>query len=1093
LKRQPANNPGTHPRGTHVHKAASFPALRIAGIYILVGVLWILGTDELMTMTVLDPITLTRISILKGWGFVIASGLLIHYLMRRELSGRIQVEETLRAGESRYRSLFENMLEGYVYCQIIVENGKLVDFVFVHVNDVFERLTGLKDAVGKKASEVIPGLRENHSDLLDIHGRVALTGIPERFEVYVDRLGMWFAASVYCPEPGHFVSVFDNITERRRAEDALRESEERYRRLVEQVPAITYTAATDKNSTTVYVSPQVEMILGYSQAEYREDPDLWRGNLHPDDRDRVLAEVSRCHDAGEPFLSEYRMTAKDGRIVWFRDQAALMDDETGGRRLQGLMLDITDRKQAELRLQHEKDKLKTILDNMNDGVYIVDSQYDVQYVNPVLEAACGPVKDRKCHEYLHNRTEPCPRCKTPEVLAGQTVLREWYSERTGKNFEVFATPIRNDDGSVSKLAFFHDITARTRAEEMLRMSEERYRAIFDNASVGIDLVDGRGRFLQVNDALAEMLGYSKEEMLSMSIFDITHPEDTNVSQTQHDKVVSGQIPSYRFEKRYVRKDGEVLWADLAVSIVRDASGGYAATIGVISDISERVRAEAERQRLASAIEQAAEMVVITGPEGDIQYVNPAFERVTGFTRGEALGRNPRFLKSGQHDSTFYEDLWNTIKRGATWSGRMINRKKDGTPYYEEGTISPVRDGAGKITNFVAVKHDVTDHLERSKQLFQAQKMEAVATLAGGVAHDFNNLLQVVQGFSELLLADKSKDDQDFEDILKIHQAALSGADLVRSLLTFGRKIEPKPSPLNLNKQIKHVESLLRRTIPKMINIQLEPAKNLRRISADQGQMEQILVNLAINARDAMPDGGTLTIGTQDVTLNPLYCRLHAGVKPGPHVVLLVSDTGHGMDRRTMEHMFEPFFTTKELGRGTGLGLAMVHGIVQQHGGHVTCQSELGRGTTFRVYLPALSTEGETVEESAVDPPATGTETVLLVDDEDLVRELAGRMLKKKGYSVLTAANGMEALDVYAREKDRIALVILDLIMPTMGGKDCLKKMLDFDPGAKVLIASGHAADSSTRECIALGAKGFVAKPFRSNDLLQGVRKTLDED
>jgi len=371
-------------------------------------------------------------------------------------------------------------------------------------------------------------------------------------------------------------------------------------------------------------------------------------------------------------------------------------------------------------------------------------------------------------------------------------------------------------------------------------------------------------------------------------------------------------------------------------------------------------------------------------------------------------------------------------------------------------------------------------------------MEAIETLAGGVAHDFNNLLQVILGYSELLLVEKPDEDHDSADLKKINQAARSGAELVRSLLTFSRKVEPRLVPISLNRQIGYVERLLGRTLPKMIDIRLDLAEDLDRVNADPAQMEQILMNMAVNARDAMSDGGTLTVSTRNVTLEEEYCRLHADTRPGDYVLLTVADTGKGMDRKTLEHIFEPFFTTKELGRGTGLGLAMVYGIVKQHGGHVTCYSEDGRGTVFSIYLPVISAEPETTTDLLEEAPPRGTETILLVDDEDMVRELGERILTKNGYTVLTATDGGQALDLYVRSQEQISLVILDLIMPAMGGMECLKEFLKIDPQVRVLVASGYSGDTSSSECIQRGAKGFVPKPFRFKELLNQVRKVLDE-
>jgi two-component system, cell cycle sensor histidine kinase and response regulator CckA len=312
------------------------------------------------------------------------------------------------------------------------------------------------------------------------------------------------------------------------------------------------------------------------------------------------------------------------------------------------------------------------------------------------------------------------------------------------------------------------------------------------------------------------------------------------------------------------------------------------------------------------------------------------------------------------------------------------------------------------------------------------------------------------------------------------------------LLMFSRKAEAKPVPMDLNKQIVEVEKLLRRTIPKMVDVKIELLADLPRINADPSQVEQLIMNLALNARDAMPDKGKLTLRTNIATLDEDYCRLHVETNPGEYVLLEISDTGHGMDKETAAHIFEPFFTTKEMGRGTGLGLAMVHGIVKQHNGHISVYSEVGKGTTFGVYLPATEGEVETDAETTGIMPAFGTETVLLVDDEELVRELGARILTRHGYTVLQAEDGKKALDLFKKKRSRISLVILDLIMPEMGGAECLKELLKIDPNVRVLIASGYSADTSVKETIQTGAKGFVSKPFRVKELLQGVRNILDE-
>jgi len=394
--------------------------------------------------------------------------------------------------------------------------------------------------------------------------------------------------------------------------------------------------------------------------------------------------------------------------------------------------------------------------------------------------------------------------------------------------------------------------------------------------------------------------------------------------------------------------------------------------------------------------------------------------------------------------------------------------------------------------------DITDRIRleetlklQQAQLVQAQKMEAIGTLAGGIAHDFNNLLAVVQGHAELALADTEADSERYSELQAICDAAKRGADLVKQILTFSRKVEGSPRPVSVNDLVRQAHKLLSRTLPKVIDIELHLAPDLSVVNADPGQVEQILLNLAVNAEHAMPEGGELVLETENVTLDEEYARLNPEVTPGRYVALTVSDTGHGMTPEVMERIFEPFFSTKKMGEGTGLGLAMVFGIMKSHGGHIKCYSDPGVGATFRCYFPATDQkEANHVAPSDV-ASVGGTETILLVDDEHLLRELGSTVLSRAGYTVLTACNGKQGAEIYGTEQDRIALVIVDLIMPEMGGEQCLAAILKMNPDAKVITTSGLAVDEPMQKMMGAGAKGILRKPFGVNQLLQTVRKTLD--
>jgi two-component system, cell cycle sensor histidine kinase and response regulator CckA len=899
---------------------------------------------------------------------------------------------------------------------------------------------------------------------------------------------------------GSFAMLTD-ITERKRAEDALRGSEAMLKSILSTSPVGIGLA---EGRIMKWANEAWMEMFGF--ANERELVGQSARVIYPSDAEYERAGVALYGNLGSGQVTAVDATLrrKDGSLFDGHIRMKALDSPGPAARTISVISDISEGRRAERVLRESEVRYRTLFDNAPVGIFQTSSEGQTLYVNPYMAKLVGAqspeeavIHFRQLSNQLYadsHRRDEFIRTLREE---GQVTDFEYEAVRMDGSRRHFSMNARvsefRPDGSFLIEGFTSDITEQKLAEEALRQSEERYRATFNSAAVGIDLVDLGGRFLKVNAVLSNYLGYTEEELRNLTIEEVTHPEDLEKTAQMHDALVRGNTEGYKLEKRYLRKDGSVIWADTYVSAIRDSGGKHVAAVGVILDTTKQRKLDEIRLRLATAVEQVVETIVITDTQGTIVYVNPAFERVTGYSREEAIGNNPRILRSGQHDERFYKNLWDTISSGAVWSGHFITRKKDGSLFEEEATISPIKDNSGNIVNYVAVKRDVTKELSLQKQLLQAQKMEAVGTLAGGIAHDFNNLLQVTLGFSELLLAPKNRDDPEYADLMKIFQAAKNGAELVQRLLTFSRKVEPKPIPLDLNRQIVQVENLLRRTIPKMIAIQLDLADDLARINADSAQVEQILMNLAVNARDAMPDGGKLTIATTDVSLDGKWCKAHVGSRPGEYVLLTVSDTGHGMDPKTVEHIFEPFYTTKELGRGTGLGLAMVYGIVKQHNGYIVCDSEIGRGTVFNVYFPPI----EAYDDSSVEEPALvptfGTETLLIVDDEELIRDLGHRILSKAGYKVIAARNGKEALTLFKKERPHVSLVILDLIMPEMGGLQCLRELLKMEPKLKVLVASGLSADSSIQEPIELGARGFVSKPFRGRELLRQVRKALDQD
>ena len=515
--------------------------------------------------------------------------------------------------------------------------------------------------------------------------------------------------------------------------------------------------------------------------------------------------------------------------------------------------------------------------------------------------------------------------------------------------------------------------------------------------------------------------------------------------------------------------------------------------GQVSGALARARLIKTQQRLTIAVEQAAESVLITDTRGAILYVNPAFERVTGYSSSEVIGRNPRLLKSGKHDSAFYRHLWQTITSDLVWTGRLVNRKKDGSLYTEDVTISPVHNQVGETVNYVAVKHDVSHEVQLEEQFRQSQKMEAMGRLAGGIAHDFNNLLTVIQVSAWLLQRQLRPEDPRWEYVQRIQETVERATNLIKQLLSFSRRQIIEPQTLSLNRVVGDLSRMLQRIIGEDVELATSLTPDLWPVRVDPSQMEQVIVNLAVNARDAMPDGGTVTIETANVVIDEAYAAYHVGARVGEHVLLAISDTGVGMDDQVREHIFEPFFTTKEGGQGTGLGLSTVFGIVNQNDGYIWVYSEIGKGTTFKIYFPrAEEAEPEAPERTLpLVEDGQGTETVLVVEDEAAVRDLLVRVLTAHGYQVLEAKDGPEALQVSGQHTDPIDLLLTDVVMPHMNGRELCERLRASRPEMEVLYMSGYTDNAIAQHGVLEPGTYLLPKPFSMEGLLHTIRRVLD--
>jgi len=638
-----------------------------------------------------------------------------------------------------------------------------------------------------------------------------------------------------------------------------------------------------------------------------------------------------------------------------------------------------------------------------------------------------------------------------------------------------------------------EIAQRTRVEAELRLTEERYRTLIAATSAIVWNTPASGDFESAPTEWMAFTGQTFEQCRGRGWLGAVHPDDRDATERVWTAARAQRKPYY-VEHRLRRADGTYRQMAARAFPISAADGTPREWIGVHVDVTDQKRAEAELQLRERAIRAATQGLLITdpaSPDNGIVYANPGFERITGYSAAEVRGRNLRFLQGKDTDRDTVASLREAVRAGRPCTVEFLNYRKDGTPFWNELSISPIRDGAGKLTHFVGVQADVTARHCLQEQLRQVQKMEAIGRLAGGVAHDFNNLLTIINGYSEVLLATLPPDDPNRSFLDEIHKAGVRSAELTRQLLAFSRQQVLAPRTLNLNAVVGDTDKMLRRLIGEDVRLFTSLESNPWMIRADPGQIEQVLMNLAVNARDAMPQGGRLTIETRNVELDGEYVAGRPDAREGPHALLSVTDTGTGMPADIAARIFEPFFTTKGPGKGTGLGLATVYGIVKQSGGHVTVYSEVGVGTTFKVYLPRA---GETTESpSRVQPRALprGTETVLLVEDDAGVRALGRRMLTDFGYSVLEAGDGDEAVRVAAECGRPIRLLITDVVMPGAGGRVVAQRVTAIHPETRVLFVSGYTDDAVVRHGILEEKIQFLAKPFTAAALANKVRDVLD--
>jgi PAS domain S-box-containing protein len=767
-------------------------------------------------------------------------------------------------------------------------------------------------------------------------------------------------------------------------------------------------------------------------------------------------------------------------------------------------------------LEQEHEIHKSLLTSTPDAIVMYDMQGRVVYVNEAFVQTFGWTQDEllgKGIPYTPESEREATLAKIRHVIDGGGIVSGWETRRhtkDGRTLDINLSASRFHDHRgvpAGMVVILRDISERKVAEKALRDSEASYRSIFDSMHDAIFVHDVEtGKIIDVNRQMRQMYGYTAEEARELSVGELSAgaPPYSQDDALRYIRNAVNGLPQ-QFEWLAKDRNGRSFWVE--VNLTKAEIGGQDRALAVVRDITDRKAAEETLRRE----EELQRTILATSPVGiglakdrKIVWVNEAWLKIFGFGYEDfaRMDGSTRVLYPSEEEfQRVGEVLYRNLEEGGVNETEAQMRRVDGSVFQAHiavKAVDPSDIGRGTIATIMDIsarKRAERDREDLRKLLYQAQKMQAVGTLAGGIAHDFNNMLTIILGYSELLLEELTEDDPIHADLTKILQAARDGADLVQRLLAFSRQKESQRAPMDLNAQITRLQKLLSKTIPKMVTIELKLAQELAPVNADASQIDQIVMNLAVNACEAMPDGGKLTIATQSVVLGDDSRSQRLGARPGKYVLLSVSDTGRGLNEDQLSRIFDPFFTTKgwDSRKGTGLGLAIVHGVVQQHEGYIDCSSQVGKGTTFCIYLPVAEPEKELRAADVGEEPQKGAETILLVDDEESIRELGQRRLKQVGYTVLTASTGQEALDLYNEKKEQISLVILDLLMPEMGGVQCLKELLLINPHVKALIASGCCPGSAEPETATLGAKGFVTKPFEGKQLLQAIRNVLDTD
>jgi PAS domain S-box-containing protein len=889
----------------------------------------------------------------------------------------------------------------------------------------------------------------------------------------------------------------------------VRQAEERYRLIVENVDEVIYKVRTEGDPSAgvvEYVSGQVEEILGYGPDEFLRDQGLWRRIMCDEDVPVVEQQTLAIVNTKRPGTREYRLRHKQtGACRWMEDKVVPLFDEQGKWiGLQGVARDVTERKLAEAALRESRQTLEAVVETAPTLIVLTDPDGRIILFNRACEALTGYDRNEVLGKGLTELLVPArwrpvvesrfadiyaPEVRAPHqnpwvTKSGEERLIEW---------QCTVLPF-SEGGKPLVLGTGVDITDRERAAAALKESEARFRTLAEATASAIFILQG-SRFVYANPAAEAQSGFTAQELRSMDFWEFVHPDFRELARDRWLRRMRGEEALQRYELKSITKSGEERWADITSALIEYQ--GAPAVLATAFDITERKHAEESlrrsEERYRELFENANDIVYTHDLAGNFTALNKAGEVVTGYTREEALRMNVIEVVAPECLEVVTQMLTRKVAEGGTTSYELTIISKTGQRVALEVSTRLIYEG-GQPVGVQGIARDVTARRLLEDQLRQSQKMDAIGRLAGGVAHDFNNLLTAIIGYSQLGLSRLEPGDPLRHEMEEISNAGARAASLTSQLLAFSRKQVLNPRIVDLNAIVTNIDKMLRRLIGEDIEVITILDSGLERIKADAGQIEQVILNLAVNARDAMPKGGRLTIETANRDVDLDFASYHIGLEPGRYVMLTVSDTGCGMDAETQGRIFEPFFTTKEPGQGTGLGLATAYGVVNQSGGRILVESEVGRGTTFRVLLPAAL--GVAVAEAPTEQSdllLTGTETLLLVEDDQFARKLALKVLQEGGYRVLETSSPTEALAKVRDAGQPIDLVVTDVVMPEMSGRAMADRIREIRPSLPILFVSGYTDDALLRHGVLEEGTALLQKPFTPESLARKVRELLDAD